>query len=294
MTTRVIYVHVIPLHNRVEHASFSEKESEAFMQLSRVIVEDFLPFIKKCFDTVFSESMVEQLALSTPYALRHYKNHKQETGTSTSPSSVSVLHGVKPSVDLRMELNVRSIGEVLKTVVPQVFDEIERQSSLATLNLDMESLLSNSANQPVLVGPQDADSNPVVTSHSDLTLAGTDATGSGEHSVGRTDRSQEHSDNFHHGTQVIDADSKTKLSLRQDQLGLQSGMTLSGTETKPIGESNSQREDVDSSALEIKTKATFPRKFLSGKEDKDVLTSGDTGAATSFPEKLRTSELISS
>ena len=255
------------------------------MQLSRVTVEDFLPFIKKCFDTVFSESAIEQLALSTPYALRHSKNHKQETdtGVGSSTGSVSVLHGSKPSVDLRMELNVESIAEVLRTVVPEVFDKIEKQSSLSTLNLqlDVESLLSSSANQPVLVGTQDDDSNLGMASHSNLTLSGTEAAGSSEW---RTNNSQ---DKFHRWTQVVDRDRKPEL---------QSGLPLvAGTKTTPIRKSNSQHEVVDSSALEIKTKVTFPGRssHVPDREDKDAHTSSSTGVASSSPETLRTSDLTS-
>ena len=37
---------------------------------------------------------------------------------------------------------MKAIGEMLRGVAPEVFDELERQSSLATLNLDMENLLN--------------------------------------------------------------------------------------------------------------------------------------------------------
>ena len=91
---------------RVEHASFTDKESEAFR-----------------FKSVFSESTVEPVALSTPYALRHCQ--KQKAG---------VLPGSRPGVDIRMELDVKVIGEMLRGVTPEVFDELERQSSLVTLH----------------------------------------------------------------------------------------------------------------------------------------------------------------
>ena len=129
---------------RVEHASFTDKESEAFLQLCRVVLLDFLPFVKRCFESLFSESTVEPVALSTPYALRHCQ--KQKAG---------VLPGSKPRVDIKMELDVKAIGEVLRGVAPEVFDEFERQSSLATLNLDMENLLNSSNDQPMLVGSND-------------------------------------------------------------------------------------------------------------------------------------------
>ena len=129
---------------RVEHASFTDKESEAFLQLCRVVLLDFLPFVKRCFESLFSESTVEPVALSTPYGLRHCQ--KQKAG---------VLPGSRPGVDIKMELDVKAIGEMLRGVAPEVFDELERQSSLATLNLDMENLLNSSNDQPMLVGSSD-------------------------------------------------------------------------------------------------------------------------------------------
>ena len=130
----------------MEHASFTDKESEAFLQLCRVVLLDFLPFVKRCFESLFSESTVEPVALSTPYALRHCR--KQKAG---------VLPGSRSGVDIRMELDVKAIGETLRGVAPEVFDELERQSSLATLNLDMENLLNSSSDQPMLVGSSNHD-----------------------------------------------------------------------------------------------------------------------------------------
>ena len=127
---------------RVEHASFTDKECEAFLQLCRVVLLDFLPFIKRCFESLFSESTVEPVALSTPYALRHCRKQK-----------VGVLTGSRAGIDIKLELDIKAIGEMLKGVAPEVFDELERQSSLATLNLDMENLLNSSSDPPpVLVG----------------------------------------------------------------------------------------------------------------------------------------------
>ena len=132
----------------MEHASFTDKESEAFLQLCHVVLLDFLPFVKRCFESLFSESTVEPVALSTPYALRHCR--KQKAG---------VLPGSRPGVDIRMELDVKVIGEMLRGVAPEVFDELERQSSLATLNLDMENLLNSSSDQPMLVGSSNPTEN---------------------------------------------------------------------------------------------------------------------------------------
>ena len=87
---------------------------------------------------------MEPVALSTLYALRHCQ--KQKTG---------LLPGSRPGVDIKMELDEKAIGEMLRGVAPEVFDELERQSSLATLNLDMENLLNGSSDQPMLVGLSD-------------------------------------------------------------------------------------------------------------------------------------------
>ena len=132
----------------MEHASFTDKESEAFLQLCRVVLLDFLPFIKRCFESLFSESTVEPVALSTPYALRHCRKQK-----------VGVLTGSRAGIDLKLELDIKAIGEMLRGVAPEVFDELERQSSLATLNLDMENLLNSSSDQPVLVGLRNPSEN---------------------------------------------------------------------------------------------------------------------------------------
>ena len=115
------------------------------MQLCRVVLQDFLPFVKRCFESLYSESLVEPLALSTPYTLRHRKKHKP-----------GVLPSSRPGVDVEMELDVKAIGETLRGVAPEAFDDLERQSSLSSLSLDMETLLSGSSDQPTLVRSEES------------------------------------------------------------------------------------------------------------------------------------------
>ena len=97
----------------MEHEAFSEKDMEAYRQLVRVVLRDFLPFVKQMFAGLFSAEQVEQLALSTPYSLRH----------RATPSSA--LGTYKVGVELNMQLDVKEIGEVIRGVAPEVFSELE-------------------------------------------------------------------------------------------------------------------------------------------------------------------------
>lgn len=101
---------------RVEHEGFTKKDTEAYTQLVRVVVRDFLPFVKQVFSSLYSESQVESLALCTPYCLRHR--------TGPPPSSAG-LASYKVGVDLNMQLDVKEMGEVLRGVAPEVFEELE-------------------------------------------------------------------------------------------------------------------------------------------------------------------------
>lgn len=95
-----------------------------------VVVCDFLPFVKRLLTNLYPEAQVEQLALSTPYALRH----------RTTPTALPAvgLGSHKVGVDLNMQLDVKEIGEVLRGVAPEVFEEMEsaekeREGGLAGL-----------------------------------------------------------------------------------------------------------------------------------------------------------------
>ena len=64
---------------------------------------------------------------------------------------------MRPSIELNMELDVKTIGEALKNIVPEVFEEMVRQSTLSALSLDMEEILKGSSqSQPVLVRAEDS------------------------------------------------------------------------------------------------------------------------------------------
>lgn len=102
---------------RLEHVSFTEREKKAYEQLVRVTVQDFLPFVKQIFDNLFKAQLVELVALSTPYVLRHNMTRPLSSGTSMSST--------KLGVGLRMDLDVVGIGDVLRSVAGNVFEEME-------------------------------------------------------------------------------------------------------------------------------------------------------------------------
>ena len=73
---------------------------------------------------------MEQLALSTPYALRHSSKSAPPTSKDrTSSSSLETAHHLisrgRPKLDLGMELDMDGIAEPLKRVAPDVFEEME-------------------------------------------------------------------------------------------------------------------------------------------------------------------------
>lgn len=104
---------------RVEHEAFTDRDTQAFKQLVRVVIRDFLPFIKRVFANLYSDAKVEQLALSTPCALWHQ-------GSAAPPSlSVATPSASKVAVDLNMRLDMGEIGEPLRNVAPDVFEELE-------------------------------------------------------------------------------------------------------------------------------------------------------------------------
>ena len=129
---------VPPPLTRIEHEAFTERDSAAYEQLVRVVARDFLPFIKQTFDSLYSEERVEQLALSTPYALRH----------ATPPSQVGAWArgiGAKPTLELRMKLDIEEISKPLRSVALEVIKEVE------------------SAGRPVLLTQQEEEEVAVAT-----------------------------------------------------------------------------------------------------------------------------------
>lgn len=102
----------------MEHETFTDKDSEAFKQLVRVVVRDFLPFVKRMFGNLYSEGKVEELALCTPYCLRH-----RTVGTGTGRAKAG-------GVDLSMELDIKEMSEVLRAVASDVIEELEASQRL--------------------------------------------------------------------------------------------------------------------------------------------------------------------
>ncbi len=100
------------LLHRVEHEAFTDKDAETFKQLVRVVVQDFLPFVKMVFTNLYSEVKVEQLARCTPCALWQH---------AVPPSSTSS----KAAVDMKMGLVVEELSEPLREVAGEVLQELE-------------------------------------------------------------------------------------------------------------------------------------------------------------------------
>lgn len=119
--------------HRVEHEAFTDRDAQAFRQLVRVMIRDFLPFVKRAFTNLYSEAQVEQLALSTPCALWHQ-------GSAAPPRTLGVAtpSASKVAVNLNMCLEVGEIGGPLREVVPDVFEELE----VAQRRLQEERLLA--------------------------------------------------------------------------------------------------------------------------------------------------------
>lgn len=126
---------------RKEHESFSEREKKAYEQLVKVVIQDFLPFVKQVFGNLYRHQPVEQIALSTTYSLR-YRTAKS---SSSSQASTSGLSSAKLAVDLRMDLDVAEIGEMLRPGAASVFDELEhrrQQQSMASLGVKVQDVSS--------------------------------------------------------------------------------------------------------------------------------------------------------
>ncbi len=100
---------------RIEHGSFTTREKEAYEQLVRVVVRDFLPFLKQVFDAMFKTQSVQAVALSSAYALKHTKS----LSTTLSGSVIA------SKLDLGMELDLTLLTEPLKSIAACVFEEKE-------------------------------------------------------------------------------------------------------------------------------------------------------------------------
>lgn len=107
---------------RIEHETFTASSLEAYRQLVRVLLVDFLPFVKTLFDGLYSQEKVMQLAhTSSPYALRHQTSCDMAAGNLSSSSALRGL-GVE---GVRMGVDVQDIGEPLRHVAPEMFQELE-------------------------------------------------------------------------------------------------------------------------------------------------------------------------
>ena len=156
-------MHHLPLFSpyRVEHGSFTQQEATAFNQLVRVMARDFLPFVKRIFTSLFSETAVEQLSLSTPYALRHGKKTTPTSGTTTgSVGSIQLatIRTGRPGVELGMDLNMEAIAEPLRKIAPGVFEEMDRlkqqqfTAAVASMGGDTAAELHNTTSTSAVDG----------------------------------------------------------------------------------------------------------------------------------------------
>ncbi len=99
----------------------------------RVVVTDFLPFIKAVFDNLYSKDRVSQLALiGSAFSLRH-----QAATPSVRAGTQSSVRGSAGCLSLKMDLDVVEIASPLKSVAPGVFQEIEAAAKEKLLKEDV-------------------------------------------------------------------------------------------------------------------------------------------------------------
>lgn len=102
---------------RVEHTGFTAQESAAFNQFCSLVVTDFLPYIQQVTSALFKESTVQQLASRTLLASR--PTDKTEGSISSS------LNTARSHV--RVGISASALSEPLRAVVPEVFEELEKE-----------------------------------------------------------------------------------------------------------------------------------------------------------------------
>lgn len=98
---------------------------------------------------------MEQLALSTPYSLRHSKKAPPTSAAMAGSDGggggggmqvVTTIRTGRPGVELGMDLNMESIAEPLRKIAPGVFEEMDRlkqeQFTAAVTGLGDSELLS--------------------------------------------------------------------------------------------------------------------------------------------------------
>ena len=104
---------------RIEHDSFTKSETQAFKQLCRVIVLDFLPFIESCLSVFFPEEKVQLIASSTVIT-----SWLKETDSQSSSKKQVLMIGI----------DARKLAEPLRTLVPELFNEIEKEEMLKSMS----------------------------------------------------------------------------------------------------------------------------------------------------------------
>lgn len=141
---------------RTECSSFSEVEKASFEQLVRVTVQHFLPFVRKCFSSLFSQPAVTELSLTTTLPAR------QPAAPPTTSSALS------------LEIDEVAIAEPLRLLCPAVFSEMEQVA--------VEAMRRGSERD------SDSGEGDHVTGEGDhATGAGDHVTGAGDHVTGAGD-----------------------------------------------------------------------------------------------------------
>ena len=102
---------------RIEHTGFTAQESAAFRQFCSLVVTDLLPYIQQVTSALYKENTVQQLASRTLFAVR--------STDKTEGSIPSSLNTVQSRV--RVGISARALSEPLRAVVPEVFEELEKE-----------------------------------------------------------------------------------------------------------------------------------------------------------------------
>lgn len=103
--------------SRIEHNSFTKSEAQAFTQLCRVIVMEFLPFIENCLSVFFPKDKVQKLIACNSLQSRTQKDHP------TSDRDPLIIG-----------INARKMAEPLRSLVPELFEEIEKEEMLKSMS----------------------------------------------------------------------------------------------------------------------------------------------------------------
>ena len=99
---------------RREGGALTSEEQASFQQLVRVVVQHFLPYICKCFSSLFTKSPLTALTLTTTL-----NSHPRTSHPSHPPPSSSTL-------SQWAELDVIAMATPLRSLCPDVFSELEQ------------------------------------------------------------------------------------------------------------------------------------------------------------------------